>query len=194
MRWDDGYLIGYAARRRTLRRGLTLVGCGLMYVGAAVMGTPIGGSLGSFGTLALIAAIVHTLAGFLVLAIAIIRPVAQPIDALINYFPSRDVPRANPAERMLTRLELLGYCLPRRIRARVYTPVVYEIWEDYLLARRMRRSRAQKRWLAFCFTLRTGVAVVQSLRAWGLDSLARGLLRLFPSPIRDWWLGQERQT
>jgi hypothetical protein len=60
---------------------------------------------------------------------------------------------------------LFAYLLPKAIRESAYEPSRQDLLEDYLLARRSYRTKWARRWLAFCFTFRTAVLVIQSLRA-----------------------------
>lgn len=82
--------------------------------------------------------------------------------------------------------ELLGFLLGRTIRERIYTPIHHELLEDYLLAKRY-RTKGARRWLAFCFTLRTLVLLAECVRAALADKGARLLLKLMPEPLREWW-------
>lgn len=82
--------------------------------------------------------------------------------------------------------ELLGFLLGRIIRERIYTPVHQELLEDYMVAKRYRTKWA-RRWLAFCFTLRTFLLLGECFRAALADKGAQLLLKLIPEPVRHWW-------
>jgi hypothetical protein len=70
---------------------------------------------------------------------------------------------------------LLAFLLPRKARAEAYEPAHQELLEDYLVARKLYRTKWARRWLTFCFMLRTVVMVAQSLRAWLGDKRIRAL-------------------
>jgi hypothetical protein len=60
---------------------------------------------------------------------------------------------------------LFPFILPRRLREQVYEPSYQELLEDYHVARRSYRTKWARRWLTFCFTLRTLVLVAQCFGA-----------------------------
>ena len=61
--------------------------------------------------------------------------------------------------------KLLAFALPREVRTRVFEPAHQELLEDYLVARGRYRAKWSRRWLIFCFTVRTFLMIVDSLRA-----------------------------
>jgi hypothetical protein len=73
---------------------------------------------------------------------------------------------------------LFGFLPPQAIRNRVFEPCLEEMREDLLIAWRLCQTRNARRWLTFCFTVRTAVLVVQSLRAWIGDRALRFLQRI----------------
>ena len=83
-----------------------------------------------------------------------------------------------------TRLwDLAGLLFDRKTRAEVYEPVINEIREDFLLARRCCRSRANYRWVRACFAIRGSLAFIRCLRI----SILRPIVSLIPSKLKQLW-------
>lgn len=68
---------------------------------------------------------------------------------------------------------LFPFLLPHSVRERVYEPALNELLEDYLLLRGTRQASWDRRWLCFCFSVRTAVLVAQCLKAAGGDKAWR---------------------
>ncbi len=83
--------------------------------------------------------------------------------------------------------ELLGYVFPKELRLEVYEPIRNELLEDYLTARRKYRTRWARRWLCFCYTLRTAWVVLDCFRVLAASKLGQALLTWMPEPLRRWW-------
>jgi len=82
---------------------------------------------------------------------------------------------------------LLQYLLPKTIRVRLFTPAHEDLKADYYTAYRQFRSKRARRWLRFCFALRTIILILGCLWTWGLDKLLKWLTTLLPAPLRQWW-------
>jgi hypothetical protein len=83
-----------------------------------------------------------------------------------------------------TRLwDLAGLLFDRKTRAQVYDPVINEIREDFLLARRNCRSRANRNWVKACFAIRGSLAFLRCLRI----SILRPVIALIPSKLKQFW-------
>lgn len=109
--------------------------------------------------------------------------------ANVNAKPSESIPEANQTTDDLSWPKvwhLFGFLLPHSIRDRVYGPAVQELLLDHLEARRYRSTWA-RRWLCFCFLMRTALLAINCIRATGLDKLAYLILKLMPEPLRRWW-------
>jgi hypothetical protein len=76
----------------------------------------------------------------------------------------------------------LGFVLPRSLRLRVYEPSHQELLQDYLNVSRI-RTKWVRRWLALCFTIRTVITIVDCLRVWWVEQIAK----LIPAQLRAWW-------
>jgi hypothetical protein len=70
---------------------------------------------------------------------------------------------------------MFSFILPRKVRNEVFEPALEELKEDFLVARKLRSTRGQRRWLTICFTVRTIILVAQSIRAWLGDRTVRML-------------------
>ncbi len=84
--------------------------------------------------------------------------------------------------------ELLGYLLPWKVREKVYEPGHHELLEDYILTNRKYHAKWAKRWLGFCFTLRTLLLVLDCWRVLMADKGIQLLQKMIPEAIRRWWL------
>ena len=92
-----------------------------------------------------------------------------------------------PAKGFPRLWELLAFALGKETRRRVYEPVRQELLEDYVRAARY-RTKWSRRWLGFCFTLRTILLVLGCIRAASADKTVRFLLRFIPKPLKEWWV------
>jgi hypothetical protein len=81
---------------------------------------------------------------------------------------------------------LFSFILPRATRERVFQPVYQELLIDYLEARRECNTPRSRRWLTFCFGVKTVLMVVGCLRAWARDATVGRLLSFLPASIRQW--------
>ncbi|MEY2502287.1 MAG: hypothetical protein QOI07_2621 [Verrucomicrobiota bacterium] len=87
-------------------------------------------------------------------------------------------------KRSFTRgWDLAGLLFDRKTRADVYEPVINEIREDFLIARRNCVSKANFRWVELCFRLRGSLAFIRCVRI----SLLRPLVALIPSRLKQLW-------
>lgn len=77
---------------------------------------------------------------------------------------------------------LLAFLLPASVRRQSFDPSLEELKGDFLVARRRYRTKRAGAWLTFCFTIRTAILVIQSLRAWigdrGMKLLGRAAVVL----------------
>jgi hypothetical protein len=62
--------------------------------------------------------------------------------------------------------DLYAFLLPRKVRVEVFEPCQEELKQDFLLARRLCRTRDERRWLTFCFSVRTMILIGQSVQSW----------------------------
>ncbi|MFN0131997.1 MAG: hypothetical protein ACKVW3_05635 [Phycisphaerales bacterium] len=79
--------------------------------------------------------------------------------------------------------KLMAFLLPKETRERVFDPAHADLLDQYLLAKRY-RGKWVKRWLAFCFLVRTFVMYADCLRV----AFAGKLAWLIPPWIRVFWL------
>ena len=91
--------------------------------------------------------------------------------------------KAKPQPQLLRTWELFSFCLSRKTKRDVFEPLFNELKENYLLAQRFRGVWA-KRWLKFCFTLKTITMVCGCLRVTISSKLARLLLSFVPESVR----------
>lgn len=85
---------------------------------------------------------------------------------------------------------LLGFSLPRKLRAEIYEPAIEDLKQDLLESSRFRTLWA-RRWLSFFFVLRTVLLVVDCYRCWLMIGIGRHLeklLKILPVRFRDWWV------
>jgi hypothetical protein len=61
--------------------------------------------------------------------------------------------------------KLFAFALPREIRTRVFEPAHQELLEDYIIAQGLYQAKWPRRWLILCFSIRTILMVLDSLRA-----------------------------
>ena len=85
--------------------------------------------------------------------------------------------------------DLLQYAIPKAIREQNYEPMRQELLEDYYIARARYTSRGVRFYLGCCFTVRTIVALFQSLTAWITSLGLERVSRIVPEPLRQWWFG-----
>lgn len=78
---------------------------------------------------------------------------------------------------------LAGMFFDRKLRMRMYDPCIDEIREDFLLSRRLCKSRGEHAWLKVCFAKRGAFAFLRCLSI----SLFKPLARLIPSWLKHWW-------
>jgi len=77
--------------------------------------------------------------------------------------------------------------LSKKTREQVYEPHYNEILEDYTLAKRTYRTKCARRWLTFCFSVKTlGLFVESIITAIG-DRFIRRIEKTAPT-IVHWWL------
>jgi hypothetical protein len=85
---------------------------------------------------------------------------------------------------------LFSYLLPRKTRDRVFEPAYQDLVDDYLTTRAKYRTKWAKRWLTFCYTLRTCLMVLDCLRAMLADKAIALLARVVPERLKHWWLSK----
>ncbi|MBP3957736.1 hypothetical protein J8F10_20995 [Gemmata sp. G18] len=97
------------------------------------------------------------------------KPKTITLDEANNRVELSDFERVVASEELKGALirwwNLFPFLLPRSVREKVYEPAHEELKEDYLLAHALREGWFSKRWLSFCFTVRTMILVNQSLWA-----------------------------
>ena len=82
---------------------------------------------------------------------------------------------------------LFSYILPRSTRERVFEPAFQDLQADYLETRGKYRTAWAKRWLRFCFGVRTVLMVGGCLRAWVQDAIVSWLMSFVPAEVRRWF-------
>jgi hypothetical protein len=82
---------------------------------------------------------------------------------------------------------LFSLCLPHSTRERVFEPLFQEFLEDYQTFRRRCRTKAERWWLAFCFTLKTVGMVGGCLWNWFGQKAACFAMPFLPHLVREWW-------
>jgi hypothetical protein len=98
------------------------------------------------------------------------------------HHPTRRDPKRREG-RWTRRWELAGFLFDRKTRAKVYEPVINELREDFLLARRDCTSAASRRWVKTCFVVRGTLAFLRCVRI----SVFRPVLALIPSKLKQLW-------
>ncbi len=88
---------------------------------------------------------------------------------------------------LLRLWKLFSFILSRRTRERVFEPAYQDMLADHLESKKYRTKWA-RRWLTFCFALRTVLMVGDCLRAVAADKALIALARMIPEPLRRWWL------
>lgn len=87
---------------------------------------------------------------------------------------------------------LIGFAMPSRIRGDLYDPAIEDLKQDLIESRRF-RTKWSRRWLNFCFSVRTVVLFLDCYRCWisvGVGkTLEQILLKAIPLRWRDWWMG-----
>jgi hypothetical protein len=91
---------------------------------------------------------------------------------------------SRPAHRVFRFIELLSHVVPTRIRRESFEPAYNDEKADYLKSRVQYKSKAARRWLAFCFGLHVALMVVQCLWRMCGDFLEQPLLSLLPDLLR----------
>ena len=87
------------------------------------------------------------------------------------------------AQRSTRLWDLGGLLFDHRTRSQIYEPVINEIREDFLLARRASRSAANHRWVNACFAIRGSLAFLRCLRI----CILRPVTALIPPKLRQLW-------
>src|SRR5207247_5525942 len=78
----------------------------------------------------------------------------------------RKRPGKTPILARLPRLwALFPYLLSNKTREQNYEPAKYDLEKDHVLAKRNFRTKGARRWLTFCFCLRTAVLFFGSIKA-----------------------------
>jgi hypothetical protein len=113
------------------------------------------------------------------------RTIAKHFDAGVaaGLATSTVPPKPKPRFQLLRTWELFAFCLNRKTKQEVFEPLLDELKEDYLLAQRYRTPWA-KRWLQFCFTLKTLAMVGGCLRVSISSKIVKLLLCFVPEAVR----------
>jgi hypothetical protein len=92
---------------------------------------------------------------------------------------------ARKLDGFLRSVELLACVLPGRVRQRHFQPAFYEDKKQYLLDRRIHRSKQGRIWLALCFLSNVIILIVQT--AWGMlgGGLEKVILAFIPAAVRE---------
>jgi len=120
------------------------------------------------------------------------RDLCDVAQALLGLFETGDPDQQSsdqkptPPAGLLRFWRLFFYILPRTTRERVFEPAFNDLQVDYLETKGKYRTRWAKRWLVFCFTLRTVLMVDGCLRAWAQDATVSWLLSFVPDRVRRW--------
>jgi hypothetical protein len=77
--------------------------------------------------------------------------------------PGKVLPQADPTEVFPRWWELFAFVLSHSVRERVYQPMYEELKEDYIRAAELWDGWFSRRWLTFCFGLRSLKLVAQCL-------------------------------
>jgi hypothetical protein len=76
--------------------------------------------------------------------------------------------------------------LSRQVRERIYHPAHQDLLQTYLATRGRYRTKWARRWLVFCFTVRTAAMVVDCIAVSCKGKLARLLFALLPPLVKHW--------
>jgi hypothetical protein len=114
-----------------------------------------------------------------------ILTVEKPLDVDIVCGKQRSRKR-HTTIRLPRMWELFPYLLPKTTRLRVYEPAYNDILHDYLLSRKYKTEGA-KRWLTFCFCVRTVGLIFGSLRAMVGAKCWAVIEKILPEWIRQFW-------
>jgi hypothetical protein len=93
---------------------------------------------------------------------------------------SATIPRESGPIKFLEKAQLL---FGHKTRELVCTPVIEELREDYILAKKNCHSPMEKRWAKFCFGFRAFVAFIGCFRA----ACGTSLGKLVPAMVKQWW-------
>jgi hypothetical protein len=123
--------------------------------------------------------------GVSLVAIATIPQVQMKLKAIYRVLVSETKKdrKSKPLQANTRFWEKAGLLFGHKTRKRIYDPAIGEIREDYLLARRLCRSKADYYWIKICFAIRGARAFLRS--AW--DSLLQPIIRMIPGWLRRWW-------
>lgn len=91
--------------------------------------------------------------------------------------------RTTALSRVLKFGELFAFLLPPKIRREAYEPAYNDLLADFLLARRY-KSLWARRWLLFCFLVRTGWMIAESFRVMFGQKLRKMLWDSFVELLR----------
>jgi hypothetical protein len=98
-----------------------------------------------------------------------------------------DVPdkaaKRKPFRRDTRVWDLAGLLFDHKTRADVYEPVINEIREDFLIARKQCLTRGNHIWVKSCFAIRGSLAFIRCMRI----CLLRPALSLIPGKLKQFW-------
>ncbi len=83
--------------------------------------------------------------------------------------------------------ELFRYVLPENIETQVFDPTYNNLLADYLTADQHFKDPSRRKWLTFCFGLRTILMFLECLRVYITDRTVGSLVRLGPRYIKALW-------
>lgn len=92
-----------------------------------------------------------------------------------------------PMARFPATWELFPFLLSRRIQRDVYEPVQEELLADWLKTRRY-KGKLARRWITFCFFVRTAHAFILCLFECAREPAVRYVAGRLPNAFRRWWM------
>lgn len=128
-----------------------------------------------------------------------LKRIVRNITAVRNYLvhqvpiPTELRPSVNAEHAFLSRVpslwELFSFILPGKVRREAFDPAFNDMLKDYVRARKF-RGKWTLRWLAFAFTVRSLLMVLDCFRVMLQSGAGKILLNFLPDVLRKWWRAQ----
>ena len=93
------------------------------------------------------------------------------------------------SEKLPEMWELFSFLLPRKTRRECFEPAYNDLRSETLRARKFHGKWA-RRWISFCFILKTALMLMECLRVLLQSGTGRIILGLLPESLRNWWRRQ----
>jgi hypothetical protein len=107
----------------------------------------------------------------------------QQLDALAAEEAARRKAKRRRDSGPIRFLEIAQLLFSRRTREKICEPVIDDLREDYLIARKLCRTKPTVAWAKFCFAWRAIVAFLECIRV----ATAAGIGKVVPAALKTWW-------